>query len=77
MYNDILLMVQIVVLIILGVLLWQIWRFLHNKDIPDDEPLGKERAKYITRRLTWIGICTAVEAVLQIVATILRFVEVI
>ena len=77
MYADILIAVQIVVLIILGVLLWQIWHFLHSKDIPDDEPLGEERAKYITCRLTWIGICTAVEAVLQIVATILRFVEVI
>jgi len=77
MYNDILLMVQIVVLIILGVLLWQIWRFLHNKDIPDDEPLGKERAKYITRRLTWIGICAGLEALLQIASAILRFIEAI
>ena len=77
MYNDILLMVQIVVLIILGVLLWQIWRFLHNKDIPDDEPLGKERAKYITRRLTWIAICAGLEAALQITSAILRIFEII
>ena len=77
MLNYILLAAQIVVLIILGVLLWQIWRFLHSKEIPDDEPLGEKRATYLTRKLTWIGICTAVEAVLQIAAAILRFVEAI
>ena len=77
MMNDILIAVQIVVLIILGVLLWQIWRFLHSKDIPDDEPLGKERAKYLTRRATWICICVGLEAALQIASSILRFLEAI
>ena len=77
MYADILIAVQIVVLIILGVLLWQIWRFLHSKDIPDDEPLGKERAKYLTRRATWICICVGLEAALQIASAILRFLEAI
>ena len=77
MLNYILTAAQIVVLIILGVLLWQIWRFLHSKDIPDDEPLGEVRSKYITRRLTWIGICAGLEAALQIASAILRFVEAI
>ena len=77
MHNYILIAAQIIVLIIIGVLLWQIWRFLHNKDIPDDEPLGKERTKYITRRLTWIAICAGLEAALQIASAILRFLEVI
>ena len=77
MHNYILIAAQTIVLIIIGVLLWQIWRFLHNKDIPDDEPLGKERTKYITRRLTWIGICAGSEAALQIASAILRFMEVI
>ena len=77
MLNYVLIAAQIVVFIILGVLLLQIWRFLHSKDIPDDEPLGKERAKYLSRRATWICICVGLEAVLQIAADILRFVEVI
>ena len=68
---------QITVLLVIGVLLWQIWRFLRNKDIPDDEPLGEERAKYLTRRVTWIGICTVLEAALQIASAILRIVETI
>lgn len=77
MLNYILIAAQILVLLVIGVLLWQIWRFLHSKDIPDDEPLGEERTKYLTRRLTVICICAAVEAALQIASAILRFVDAI
>ena len=67
--------VQISVLLVIGVLLWQVWRKF--KSIPEDEIIGKERAKYMTRRLTWIGICSSVIAVLQIVSAILRAVNII
>lgn len=77
MLNYILMAAQIIVLIALGILLWQVWHFFKRKDIPDDEPLGEERAKYLTRRLTVICICAAVEAALQIASAILRFLEVI
>lgn len=77
MLNHILTAATIVVLIILSVLLWQVWYFFKRKDIPDDEPLGEERAGYIKRRLTWISICAGVEVVLQITAAVLRFVEAI
>ncbi len=70
-----LLAVQIAVLIVIGVLLWQIWHFLHRKDIPEDEPLGENRAKYLSHRLTAIGIGSAVEAVLCIAQAVLRFTE--
>lgn len=68
---------QITVLLVIGVLLWQIWRFLKSTDIPDDEPLGEERAKFMTLRLKWIAVCIGLEAVLQIASAILRFFEVI
>ena len=72
-----LIVAQIAVLLVIGLLLWQIWRFLKRNDVPDDEPLGEERAKFITQRLKWIAVCIGLEAVLQIASAILRFFEVI
>lgn len=77
MFHYALIAVQIIVLLVLGVLLWQVWHFMRGKEIPDDEPLGEERAKYLKRRLTAIGICAAVEALLQLASSVLRFIEVI
>ena len=70
-----LLAAQMIVLITAGILLWQVWHYLHRKDIPEDEPLGEVRAKYLTRRLTVLSVCAVVEAVLAITQAILRFVE--
>ena len=64
---------QIIVLLVIGVLLWQTWRKL--KSIPEDEVIGEERTEYMRRRLTWVAVCAIVEALLQIASTILRFVE--
>lgn len=66
---------QILVLIIVAILLWQIWGKI--KSIPEDEVIGTERTKYMTRRLTWIGICSVFIAVVQIVSTVLRTLEII
>ena len=68
---------QITVLLVIGVLLWQIWRFLKSTDIPDDEPLGEERAKFMTLRLKWIAVCIGLEAALQVAAAVLRILEII
>ena len=73
MLNYFLIAAQIIVFIIIGILLWQIWRKF--KSIPEDEIVGETRAKYMTRRLTWIAICAWLEAALQIASAILRFVE--
>ena len=70
-----LLATQIIVLIIAAILLWQIGHYLHRKDIPEDEPLGEVRAKYLTRRLTVLSVCAVEEAVLAITQAVLRFVE--
>lgn len=70
-----LLAAQIIVLIIAAILLWQIWHYLHRKDIPEDEPLGEVRAKYLTRRLSVLCVCAATEAALAIIQAVLRFVE--
>ena len=63
---------QIAVLLVIGLLLWQIWHFLKRGDISDEEPLGEERAKYFSRKLTWLIVCFGLEAGLQIISTILR-----
>ena len=75
MAHYLLLAAQIIVLMIAGVLLWQIWRFVKHKDIPEDEPLGDDRAKYLTQRLTALSVCAVMEAVLCIAQAVLRFVE--
>ena len=73
MLNYFLIASQIIVFILIGILVWQIWRKL--KSIPEDEIVGETRAKYMTLRLTWIAICAGLEAALQIASAILRFVE--
>ena len=70
-----LLALEILVLLIIVYSWLQIWRFLHRKDIPEDEPLGETRAKYLTKRLNIIGICAVLEAVLLIVTSILNFIN--
>lgn len=66
---------QISVLLVIGILAWQIWRKF--KSIPDDEVIGEERAKYMTRRLKWIAVCIGLEAALQVAAAVLRILEII
>ena len=66
---------QISVLLVIGFLAWQIWRKF--KSIPDDEVIGEERAKYMTRRLKWIAVCIGLEAALQVAAAVLRILEII
>jgi hypothetical protein len=75
MLNYILVAAQITVLLVIGVLLWQIWRKF--KSIPEDEVIGEDHTKYMTRRLTWIAICCGLEAALQITSAIQRILEII
>lgn len=71
----VLLALEILVLLIIGFFWWQIWHFLHRKDIPEDEPLGEARAKYLTKRLNIIGVCAVLEAVMLITSSILNFIH--
>ena len=75
MLNYFLIAAQIIVFIIIGILLWQIWRKF--KSIPEDEIVGETRAKYMTRRLTWIAVCGILTAILQVTSIILRILEII
>ena len=73
--NYILLSAQILVLLVIGGLMYQIYRKF--KSIPEDEIIGAERGKYITQRLRLIVACAAVEIVLLIATTVLRILKVI
>lgn len=75
MLNYILVAAQIIVLLFIGILVWQIWRKF--KSIPEDAVIGEDHTKYMTRRLTWIAICAGLEAALQITSAILRIWEII
>lgn len=75
MLNGILIAAKVVILLVMGVLLLQTWHKF--KSIPDDDIIGEERAKYMGQRLTWVTICVGAEAVLQIVSSILRTLEII
>ena len=66
---------QLIPLLIIGNLVWQIYRKF--KSIPEDEVIGEERTKYMTRRLTWIAVCGILIAILQVTSTILRMLEII
>lgn len=63
------------VLVVIVIMLWQMWRKF--KSIPEDEVIGEARTKYLTTRLNVIAVCAGAEAALQILAAILRLVEVI
>lgn len=67
--------VQISVLLVIGILAWQIWRKFQT--IPEDEIVGEERVKFMTRRLKWIAVCIGLEAALQVAAAVLRILEII
>ena len=71
----VLLAAQVIALGIAITIIGQIWYFLKRKDIPEDEPLGEERANYLTRRLTALSVCAIIEASLMIAQAVLRFVE--
>lgn len=66
---------QISVLLVIGILAWQIWRKFQT--IPEDEIVGEERAKFMTWRLKWIAVCIGLEAALQVAAAVLRILEII
>ena len=72
--KHILFAIQVLVLITIGVLLWQIYRCW--KKIPEDETIGEERSRYMHRRWNGITICIALQAVLSITSTILRAFEI-
>ena len=71
----VLLAAQVIALGIAITIIGQIWYFLKRKDIPEDEPLGEERANYLTRRLTALSVCAIIEASLTIAQAVLRFME--
>lgn len=73
--HHLLIAAQLIVLILAGILLRQIWHFLKCKDIAEEEPLGEQRTKYLTHRLTGLSICAVIEAALAITQAVLRFVE--
>ena len=72
--KHILFAIQVLVLVAVGVLLWQLFQCW--KKIPEGEEIGKERARYMRRRLNWIAICIALQAVLQITSAVLRAFEI-
>lgn len=74
MVNNILLAVQIILLAIISVILWQIWKLLNKKDDPDDQPLCKQYRKTLHTKLLFLEILIIAEAIVSIVQAILRFV---
>ena len=64
-------LIQAVLIIAACVILWQIWKYLHSDLVPDNEPLGEERAKYITDRLDWIKYLMIAEVLVFVIKTVL------
>ena len=66
---------QITVLLVIGILAWQIW--CKFQAIPENEIIGEARAKYMIQRLKWIVFCAGLEAALAVTSAVLRILEII
>ena len=75
MVNYILIAAQVAVWLVVGVLLYQIWRKF--KSIPENQVIGEARVKFMTRRLIWVAICAGFIFAMQITSAILRILEII
>ncbi len=73
--NLCLLVAQVLILVAVCILAWQIWSFLRRKDIPEDIQLTETQNKFVVIRLRYIVIFLAIGAILGVVQAILRFVN--
>ena len=71
--NLCLLVAQVLILVAVCVLAWQIWSFLRRKDIPEDIQLTETPNKFVVIRLRYIVIFIAIRGILGVVQAILRF----
>ena len=69
----ILIAAQLLLLLFIAVLVIQILRYW--RQLPKDEAIDDERAKYIVNRTTGLIVCIVILAALQITSAILRFSE--
>ena len=68
-------LIQAALIIAACVILWQIWNFLHSDSVPENEPLGEERTKYITDRLDRLKYLMIAEVAVFAVKTVLDIFE--
>ena len=73
--NLCLLVAQVLILLAICLLAWQIWSLLRRKDIPEDTQLTEAQIRFVVIRLRFIGIFLAIGAILSVVQVILRFVN--
>ncbi len=71
--NLCLLVAQVLILVAVCILAWQIWSFLRRKDIPEDIQLTETQNKFVVIRLRYIVIFIAIRGILGVVQAILRF----
>ena len=70
-----LLVAQVLILLAICLLAWQIWSLLRRKDIPEDTQLTETQIRFVVIRLRCIVIFLAIGAILGVVQAILRFVN--
>ena len=73
--NLCLLVAQVLILLAICLLAWQIWSLLRRKDIPEDTQLTEAQIRFVVIRLRFIVIFLAIGAILGVVQDILRFVN--
>ena len=73
--NLCLLVAQVLILLAICLLAWQIWSLLRRKDIPKDTQLTETQIRFVVIRLRFIVIFLAIGAILGVVQAILRFVN--
>lgn len=71
--NLCLLVAQVLILLAICLLAWQIWSLLRRKDIPEDTQLTEMQIRFVVIRLRFIVIFLAIGAILGVVQAILRF----
>ena len=73
--NLCLLVAQVLILLAICLLAWQIWSLLRRKDIPKDTQLTETQIRFVVIRLRFIVIFLAIGTILGVVQAILRFVN--
>ena len=70
-----LIVLEIILLIVICFLAWQVWHHLNKESIPDNEPLDKSCTQYLIKRLNILRICIVLLTIMLLFTAILSFIR--
>ena len=64
---------EVIVLIIIFMLLWQLWKIFRQLSTNEDDPLEEELSDRLVKKLKILAVCSIIEATLRVISSILRY----